>query len=257
LKIKGELIVLLPKVRKGTEDSSKIEESLRKFNDKCLTDGIQTFLQSYANLHINSLLSLSELNISFLSKDLRTLFRDEPNKTILILFYSDDLVKKSETVWENTLDNFIFMIRDKKENELFFCCDLKLNSLIKNVEEICIRKYILSSAMSNATLISNQIEIFNFSSGQRIECQLKDGKRTGKGTYYWSNGDRYEGDFVANIRNGKGTYYFPNGNKYEGDFEDNKATCKGTFYWPNGVRYEGDFVDGILTGKGKLKVNLR
>ena len=92
--------------------------------------------------------------------------------------------------------------------------------------------------------------------GDRYEGDFVDGRRTGKGTYYYANGDRYEGDFVDGKCTGKGTYYCGEkskwaGDRYEGDFVDGMYTGKGTYYFANGKRDEGDFVNGVFNGKGK------
>jgi hypothetical protein len=89
----------------------------------------------------------------------------------------------------------------------------------------------------------------------------KDGKKNGKGTYYfanankfigdwiddhrtgqcvflWTNGDRYEGQIKDGYFNGNGTKYFANGNKYTGDWFNDKMEGHGIYTWPNGDRYE-------------------
>jgi len=112
------------------------------------------------------------------------------------------------------------------------------------------------------------------SNGDRYDGGFADGKKSGKGVYYWYGGDRYEGTFVDDKytngvvyysdggryeggfveykKSGRGVRYYPNGDRYEGDFTDDKATGNGIKYFANGDRYEGDFVDGRLTGKGTL-----
>ena len=66
------------------------------------------------------------------------------------------------------------------------------------------------------------------------------------------NGDRLEGEVFNGMRNGKGVYIWASGERYEGDFVDNQRTGKGILLWPNGQRYEGDFVAGRRTGRGIL-----
>ena len=36
---------------------------------------------------------------------------------------------------------------------------------------------------------------------------IQNGKRNGKGIYYWDNGDKYEGDWVNGNKEGKGILY--------------------------------------------------
>jgi hypothetical protein len=85
---------------------------------------------------------------------------------------------------------------------------------------------------------------------QRLEGELKQGKRTGVGTYTWASGNRYEGAFVDDARTGKGKFFWVNGATYEGDFVAGKLSGKGVYVWADGKRYEGDFVDGAITGQG-------
>ena len=81
---------------------------------------------------------------------------------------------------------------------------------------------------------------------------------------YWENNDKgkygklygkdgkliYEGEYENGRRNGKGTYYFSSGEKYEGEFRDGKREGKGTFYWDDTSRWEGTFVDNEMDGEG-------
>ena len=45
--------------------------------------------------------------------------------------------------------------------------------------------------------------------------QYRDGKKHGKGTYYFANGNRYSGDWVNDHRAGQGFFTWANGNRYE------------------------------------------
>lgn len=85
---------------------------------------------------------------------------------------------------------------------------------------------------------------------QRLEGELRQGKRAGVGTYTWASGNRYEGPFVNDDRTGKGKYFWVSGDTYEGDFVAGKLTGKGTYAWANGKRYEGDFINSAMTGQG-------
>ncbi len=82
--------------------------------------------------------------------------------------------------------------------------------------------------------------------------ELKDGKKNGKGTIYWSNGYRYEGEWKDGNRNGKGTYYWPNGIRYAGEWNNDKMNGSGTYYWSDGHRYEGEWKDDKRNGTGTL-----
>lgn len=103
------------------------------------------------------------------------------------------------------------------------------------------------------------------------------GKRSGKGIFYYLDGDLYEGDFQDDkiqghgvmkmadgdmyigewsdfIFNGKGKLYYSTGEYYEGDFCSGKRHGKGVFIDPkvNGGRYEGEWKDDIKFGLGSL-----
>ena len=96
--------------------------------------------------------------------------------------------------------------------------------------------------------------IYYFNDGDRYEGDFKNDKREGKGIYYFNNepwkGDRYEGDWKYDIKEGKGIYYYKDGDRYEGDFKNDTKEGKGIYYWNDGDRYEGDFKNGKMEGKG-------
>jgi len=66
-----------------------------------------------------------------------------------------------------------------------------------------------------------------------------------------SNGsDRYVGQFREGRRQGRGVYYFANGGKYEGELVRDQFTGDGSFESPNGDRYVGQFRNGQFAGEG-------
>ena len=77
------------------------------------------------------------------------------------------------------------------------------------------------------------------------------GKKEGKGIYFYTNGCKYEGYFKNDKKNGVGIFYYNNGDKYEGNFEEGNYEGKGIFYFNNGDRYEGNFEKNKYSGKGK------
>ena len=91
-----------------------------------------------------------------------------------------------------------------------------------------------------------------FKNGDIYEGDFRNGKRTGKGIFYWKDGNVYKGDFVNGKRSGKGILRFVDGYVYEGEFLDGKRSGKGVFRFVNGDTYEGDFVNDEMTGKGIL-----
>ena len=93
--------------------------------------------------------------------------------------------------------------------------------------------------------------VFYFSNGNKYEGDWKNDKKEGKGMAYFISGNRYEGDFKNDIKEGRGIFYYNNGDRYEGDFKNNQREGKGIFYLNNGDRYEGDFKNDKFEGKGK------
>ena len=68
----------------------------------------------------------------------------------------------------------------------------------------------------------------------------------------WNNGKiEYEGESLNGKRHGKGKFYYPNGDIYEGEYKDDKKNGQGVFTWSNGNKYDGEWKDNvILDGKG-------
>jgi hypothetical protein len=54
----------------------------------------------------------------------------------------------------------------------------------------------------------------------------------------YDNGDKYEGELKNEKKHGKGTYYWTSGVKYTGDWVDDKMAGQGVYTWASGERYE-------------------
>ena len=80
-----------------------------------------------------------------------------------------------------------------------------------------------------------------FADGAKYVGSYKEGKKNGKGEFYWADGSSYKGEFLKNNIHGFGEYAWVDGRRYIGDWLDNKMNGKGTFFWPNGRRYEGEY----------------
>ena len=80
--------------------------------------------------------------------------------------------------------------------------------------------------------------------GSEYVGDIINGKRTGKGTLYFSDGGTYEGDFLNDFANGKGTLTYINGDKYVGDFVDGEFHGKGTVFLKNGKKIKGKWLNG-------------
>ena len=142
----------------------------------------------------------------------------------------------------------------------------KLTNLMKNInEEISNVKSIGNAILNinnNINLINSKLDKIPSSNGEPLNSilgseeyengryfgELKNGKKDGKGVYYYNNGDRYEGDWKLGVRDGKGVYYYSNGERYEGDFKEDKFTGRGVFHYKDGTREMGDYKENIPTG---------
>lgn len=86
----------------------------------------------------------------------------------------------------------------------------------------------------------------------------KKGILEGQGICEYGNGGRYEGEWADGKRNGKGTYWYSGNDtlkreKYKGEFVDDEYNGQGICYYTDGARYEGEWKDGSREGEGTLK----
>ena len=136
--------------------------------------------------------------------------------------------------------------------------DINDNIIITKIKDIII---LINKAINNTKQISkdihqlnndinNNISIQNYFSGERYEGELKNGKREGRGVFYFKDRSRYEGDWKNGVKEGKGIIYFNSGSRYEGDCINDFMEGKGIFFYNNGDRYEGDFKNDKREGKG-------
>jgi len=79
---------------------------------------------------------------------------------------------------------------------------------------------------------------------------VKDGRRHGKGSFFYPNGGKYFGEYKHDLPNGFGIYTTPEGERYEGKFENGERQGVGIRTWPDGAWYEGPFVDDNMHGRG-------
>ena len=63
-----------------------------------------------------------------------------------------------------------------------------------------------------------------------FDGEYKDGKREGKGVYYYEGGEKYEGPFVNGLREGKGIFTWKDGARWEGPFRNDNLNGEGTFF---------------------------
>ena len=139
---------------------------------------------------------------------------------------SNDLGKNiSHDIIKKKISNIIIII-----NKIISDNNNNLNLIRKDIDIMVnkIQKSETSSAINNIILFKTE----NYNNGKYIG-EFNNGKREGKGTYYFNDGERYEGDWKNNKQEGKGIYYYKNGNKYDGDWKNNIKEGRGVFYFIN------------------------
>lgn len=99
---------------------------------------------------------------------------------------------------------------------------------------------------------NEDIFTITYPNGDKYIGTLKNGAKSGTGSYIWKNGDRFDGEWRNNKRNGKGTMSFADGKKYEGEYVDDNKQGHGSFTWFSGKKYEGDWVNNKKNGIGEL-----
>lgn len=89
-----------------------------------------------------------------------------------------------------------------------------------------------------------------YNEGDVYEGNLKHGKYSGAGKYYWKDGGIYEGNFSKGQLSGEGKYTAGNGEAYEGNFKNDNYDGQGKYTWEDGSFFEGTFKDGkLIAGK--------
>jgi hypothetical protein len=90
--------------------------------------------------------------------------------------------------------------------------------------------------------------------GDKYVGGLKNGKREGKGTYYYSSsGEKYVGEWRNGEKNGKGIMSFPNGNEYIGEWKDGKKNGKATNKVSDGKLINETWTNGKLVRSEEVK----
>mmetsp|Transcript_21327 Transcript_21327/g.24786 ORF Transcript_21327/g.24786 Transcript_21327/m.24786 type:complete len:238 (+) Transcript_21327:40-753(+) len=82
------------------------------------------------------------------------------------------------------------------------------------------------------------------------EGDFFDGRRKGKGKYFYKNGDVYDGDWVDNMKHGFGKLTYKDKGEYYGFFENGRRHGEGQMNYPNGDTYSGWWKYGKKEGKG-------
>ena len=163
--------------------------------------------------------------------------------------------KKLESVIIN-MNQFINNYKKKIEIELKALDDIQ-NKHFNNGSSNIKQKKMTEESYENGKYIGEMVNgkregkgTYFFADGDVYEGEWKDGKKEGKGTYYFKDGDIYEGYWKNSDFNGKGIYYYKSGDVYDGDYLDNKRHGKGIYYFIGGSRFEGDWIDDKKDGQG-------
>lgn len=75
---------------------------------------------------------------------------------------------------------------------------------------------------------------------KRLQGDIKDGKRHGRGVYSQGDYYKYEGDYQNDQKHGFGKES-DNGNVYEGSWVENQKQGQGVWKFKLGGKYEGNF----------------
>eukprot|EP00163_Fabomonas_tropica_P001403 TRINITY_DN11059_c0_g1_i2.p2 TRINITY_DN11059_c0_g1~~TRINITY_DN11059_c0_g1_i2.p2 ORF type:complete len:163 (-),score=56.78 TRINITY_DN11059_c0_g1_i2:228-716(-) len=87
--------------------------------------------------------------------------------------------------------------------------------------------------------------------GGKYEGDWKDGRRHGRGVFYYLNGDVYDGEWQDDLKHGVGTYTFANtGAVYQGEWILGKQQGNGTVSYTNNMKFSGEFAGGNPNGEG-------
>ena len=130
------------------------------------------------------------------------------------------------------------MINDMNEacNNMFFF--MRKNKLSKKLNT-AIAETIISTFHINEVYNLTAIYVQNCANGT-YEGEMKNGKREGKGKFFFLNGDLYEGEFKNDCKDIHGKYTYSNKDIYEGDINKGEIDGKGKYTYVEGDIYEGE-----------------
>jgi hypothetical protein len=88
------------------------------------------------------------------------------------------------------------------------------------------------------------VDGFIYPSGNIYTGYLVEGKKQGRGCYFYCNGTNYNGEFYNDLPNGNGLFTYDNGVYYDGQWYSGKQHGEGAHLYPNGDKYHGHYYEG-------------
>eukprot|EP00956_Cyclotella_meneghiniana_P022750 scaffold43406_cov36-Cyclotella_meneghiniana.AAC.1 len=92
-----------------------------------------------------------------------------------------------------------------------------------------------------------------YSSGAFYIGNWKEGEYHGTGLHRYINGDLHHGEWFEYKRHGRGLGRYVSGNSYDGEWFENKMHGKGLYEFANGDWYDGEWFGGLYHGRGVYK----
>ncbi|CAI8606730.1 unnamed protein product [Vicia faba] len=99
-----------------------------------------------------------------------------------------------------------------------------------------------------STLVVFEVRVY--SNGDVYEGEMKGGKCSGSGVYYYSMSGRYEGDWVDGKYDGFGVETWSKGSRYKGQYRDGFRHGFGVYRFYTGDVYAGEWLNGHSHGSG-------
>ena len=124
-------------------------------------------------------------------------------------------------------------------NDILYTLIIKLNDIINEINNKRFQEQKTINQLLDISSSLTKILKYNDEIKKQLNMNFIENKKKEIKKEKYPDGSSYEGEFCNGKREGKGTYYFINGNKYEGDFKDGKKEGKGIMYYKNGNKYEG------------------
>ncbi|XP_029124969.1 flagellar radial spoke protein 1 isoform X2 [Cajanus cajan] len=99
--------------------------------------------------------------------------------------------------------------------------------------------------------------VYYYSMSGRYEGEWAEGKYDGLGVETWARGSRYRGQYRLGLRHGFGVYRFYTGDVYAGEWASGQSHGCGVHTCEDGSRYVGEFKWGVKHGLGHYHFSLQ